>query len=206
MWVTGDPVTYPRTRMSIGFTYDLVLKYPQGEDVLVPFIKERIARPRGKRRHLDNGHFGERMALKNYLKNFQCACYWFPKLVTRSEIPYLVTKPDGILMQNGHSPILVEVKTPLIGWVEDFQLGQIPFLQEVDGQFYLKNSTRIYHQMQLTMLLCGFNSSVLLVHCLHTNTTHEIQVYIDPKYLSYIIPFLEYLYKKYVFPTIVNCL
>ena len=101
-------------------------------------------------------------------------------------------------------PVLIEVKTPQLGWDKGLNLDNVYFLEKIDSTYYVKNNTRIYHQLQLTMLLTGFTKCILLVHSLHTNVTHDIQVLIDPMYLSHVMPLLEHLYKNFVFPTIID--
>ena len=105
MWLTGGCHNSPRRRMSIGFTYDLLMEYPKGRDAVVRCIKKWVNSQSGKRRHQDNGHYGEKMALCNYITRFECAYYWFPTLTTRggNTIYYNKTRCYNVTIRNGSS-------------------------------------------------------------------------------------------------------
>jgi hypothetical protein len=156
------------------------------------------------------GHFNESLAI-NYLETAFNLQIIKTEHIINPRIPYLICSVDGLLYDsNGKPQTVIEIKSPMAGnQMNILEVVQKKLINCIDynvtNQIYtLKNSSKEYCQLMLSMALLNVNHGTLIFYSRFDNSILKFDLYLDYDFVNSALRILEHVYFNYVFPFICN--
>lgn len=99
-------------------------------------------------------------------------------------------------MANGKPKALLEIKSPIEGDKKNIKevVNHLKYLQNVNGNLFLKQNHAYYAQVQLGMSILNLKSSYFIIFCSFDKSSHVLKIYYDYEFSSKLLRQIKSVY------------
>lgn len=120
-------------------------------------------------------------------------------LVIPPQVPYLGCSPDAVALEER---TLIEIKCPVVGKYKPATeiAAELKWLENKNGEFYLRKKHSYYGQIQLGMCLLKLEKAELVIYCEFNDDYLSICVPYDKDFIARLIPVLRDIFLNIFLP------